>query len=129
MKKVGGILPPTGERRAAGTSAGRVREASLLAKALDELGDATQSVEVEQVGGVVGERGSRGIPRLVVSGVDSDGGMVAIGQPNDDVRVLPVPDADHRQLLPSEGMVGMRDGYQSQRGLGRRGSALGMCPP
>jgi hypothetical protein len=127
MKMVGGILPPTGERRAAGTSVRRVRESSLLAEALDELGHPTQSVEVEQVGGVIGERGSRGIPHRVVSRADSYGGMVTIRQPDDDVRVLTVPDADHRQLLPPEGMMGMRDGHQSQRGLGRRGSALGMC--
>lgn len=127
MKMVGGILPPVGERRT-GISAGRVREASLLAEAFDELGYPTQSVEVEEVGGVVEGRGSRGIARRVVGRADSDGGMVAIGQPDDDVRVLTVPDTDHRQLLAPEGMMGMRDGHASQRGLGRRGSALGRCP-
>src|SRR5262249_19424738 len=128
MKMVGGILPLTGERRAAGTSVGRIREASLLAEALDELGHPTQAVEVKQVGGVAGERGSRGIPRRVVGGADSDGGMVAIRQPDDDVGMLTVPDADHQQLLPPEGMMGMRDRHESRRELGRRGSALGMCP-
>src|SRR5262249_4768824 len=128
MKMVGGILPLPGERRAAGTSVGRIREASLLAEALDELGHPTQAVEVKQVGGVAGERGSRGIPRRVVGGADSDGGMVAIRQPDDDVGMLTVADADHQQLLPTEGMRGMRDRHEARREVGRRGSALGMCP-
>ena len=126
-KMVGGILPPTGERRT-GLSAGRVRETSLLAEALDELGHLTQAVEVQQVGGVVGERGSRGIPRGSVGRADRDGGMAAIRQPHDDVRLFAAPDADHRQWLPPERMLGMRDGHESRRVRGRRDSALGMCP-
>jgi hypothetical protein len=35
-----------------------------------------------------------------------------------------MPDADDGQLLSAEGMMGMRDGHESQSKLGGRGSAL-----
>jgi hypothetical protein len=55
--------------------------------------------------------------------------MAAVGQPDNDIRAGAVADADHRQLLSSQWVVGMSDGHESQRDLGRRGSVLGLCPP
>lgn len=55
--------------------------------------------------------------------------MTAIRQPDDDVGALATADADDGQLLSPEGMMGMRDRHESRRELGRRGSALGLCPP
>jgi hypothetical protein len=114
-KMVGDILSPTAERAAAGISAGRVREASLLTEALDELGHLTQSVEIQQMRG---REGRKGRIRRSVRGTEGDGGMVAIRQPNDDIRSLAATDADDGELLPAERMMGMRDRHESGRGLG-----------
>ncbi len=126
MQMAGGILPPTGQRSAAGISVGRIREASSLAEALDVLGHLTQSVEIKQVRGREGKK--RGI-RGRVSGAEGDGGVVAIRQTDDDIRALAAADANDGELLPAERMMGMRDRHASRRGLGRGGSALGMCRP
>ncbi len=111
---------------AAGISARRVGEAPLPAKAVDELGHLTQSLEVKERARVARRKGYRGAPG-VVRGGQGDGGMAAVGQPDDDVGALAAADADDRQLLSAERVMGMRDRHQSRRGLGGRGSALGMC--
>jgi hypothetical protein len=59
----------------------------------------------------------------------SDGGMTAIGQPDNDVGALTMTDGDDRQWLSAKGVMGMGNGHESQRNLGRRGSALGLCRP
>lgn len=114
-KMVGDILSPTEERAAAGVSAGRVGEASLLTEALDELGHLTQSVEIKQMRGREGRKGRN---RRRVSRAEGDSGMVAIRQPNDDIWALAPTDADNGELLPAERMMGMRDRHASRRGLG-----------
>ena len=63
---------------------------------------------------------------VLVGVAEGDGGMAAVRQADDDdVGILAVADADDRQLLPPEGMMGMGDGHESRRSLGGRGSALG----
>jgi class 3 adenylate cyclase len=62
----------------------------LLAEAVDELGHLTQALEIEQM--ICSRKGSRG--GGVVRGAEGDGSMAAIGQADDDVRALAVPDAD-----------------------------------
>lgn len=95
----------------------------MLAKAIDESGHLSQSVDVKEVRGVAERKSGRGI-RREVGGVQSDSGMSAVWQADDDVGVLALTDADDRQLLSVERMMGMGDGHESRRGLGRRGSAL-----
>ncbi len=63
----------------------------MLAEAVDELGHLPQALKIEQMrSSRKGSRGGDGIVR----GAESDGSMAAIGQADDDVRVLAVPDAD-----------------------------------
>jgi hypothetical protein len=120
-RTVGGILAPEPGAKFAGISAWRVRETSLLAEAVNELGHQTQALEVEQMRSR--RKGSREVGG-VVRRAEGDGGMAAVRQTDDDVRTLTVADADDGQLLPAERMMRMRDGHASRRGLGRRGSAL-----
>jgi hypothetical protein len=62
-----------------------------LAEAVDELGHLPQTLEIEQMRG--SRKGSRGVGG-VGRGAEGDGSMAAIGQADDDVRTLAVPDAD-----------------------------------
>jgi hypothetical protein len=119
--------PPTTVRKVVGLSAGRVRQTSLPAELVDELSQLTQALEVEEVRSSDGRRGCQRVAGVVCR-VQRHGGMAAIGQTDDDIRAAAVADTDHGQLLSAERMMGMRDGHESRRGLGRRGSALGMCP-
>jgi hypothetical protein len=96
---------------------------TLLAERVNALGQLAQASEIEQLRGM--GRGKRGWGiHGQIGGVESDGGVVAIGEANDDVRVLTVADANDGQMLPAERVMGMRDRHESQGGLGRRGSAL-----
>jgi hypothetical protein len=122
----GASYPPTQVRRVLGLSAGRVGQTSLPAEFVDELSKLTQALEIEEVRSSNGRRAGQGVAG-VVRRVQRHGGMAAIGQTDDDIRAVAVADTDHGQLLATERMMGMRDGHASRRGLGREGSALGMC--
>ena len=95
----------------------------MPAEVVDELCQLTQPLEIEEVRS--GD-GRKGCPRVggVVGGAERHSGMAAIGQTHDDIRAVTVADTDDRQLLSAEGMMGMRDGHESQSKLGGRGSAL-----
>ena len=99
----------------------------MLAKAGEELGHAAQAVEVEQRNSGGRRERSRGVSR-VVSRVEGDGSMAAIGQADDDSGVGTAAEAHDGQSLSAERVMGMGDGHPSRRNLGRRGSALGVCP-
>ena len=101
----------------------------MTAECVDELSHLTQALEIKEMRRERGKKGRRGRGDRVVRRAEGDGGMAAIRQLDDDVGILAAADADDRQLLPPEGMVGMRDRHESQRELGGRGSALGMCRP
>lgn len=121
-----GILSPSRASGAGGISAGRVGKTSLSAEIVDEQGHLTKALKIEQMRSANGRRGRRGDDRIVRR-VEGDGGMAAIGQTDDDVRALAAADADNGQLLSAERVMGMGNGHQSQRELGGRGSALGIC--
>ena len=61
--------------------------------------------------------------------IEGSGGMTAVGQSDNDIRVFTAADADDRQLLSAEWMMRMGNCYESRRGLGQRGGALGLCRP
>jgi hypothetical protein len=126
-RAVGGILSPDQGTKRGGLSAERVCHTSLPVEFLDELSHLTQSLKVEKVCSGDGRRRGRRIGG-VIGRAERHGGMAAIGQPHDDVRTLAAADTDDGQLLSTEGMMGMRDGYAFGRRWGRKGSALGMCP-
>jgi hypothetical protein len=101
----------------------------LPAEFVDALGQLTQPLEVEEMSSSDRRRGGHGVVPSEVGRAERDGSMAAIGQTDDNIRAGAVADTDHGQLLSAERMMGMRDRHESQREFGRRGSALGMCPP
>ena len=92
----------------------------------DELGRLAQPLQIEQVRDRTG-RGRDGGRAVRVT--ESNRGMAAVRQADDDVRVGAVPNADDGQLLSAERMMGMGDRHQSRRRRGEKGSALGLCQP
>ena len=96
----------------------------MAAEGVDECGHLTQAGEIEEMSRVGRNRRVPG----VVGGVEGDSAMAAVRQTHDDVRTRAVADADDGQLLSAERVVRMRDGHASRRELGKRGSALGICP-
>jgi hypothetical protein len=122
-----GILP-IARRRVGGTSGRRGGGVFSSAKGVEKLDHPPQSVEVEYVCGT-GRRGQRRWISRGLGCVDGNGRVTAVGQPNDDIGMLTVAEADDRQLLSAEGMMGMGNGHESRRRLGQRGSALRRSRP
>jgi uncharacterized protein (DUF111 family) len=98
----------------------------LLAEFVEALGHLTEPVEIEEVGSGAG---SRDCPRVGRAVAERHGGVAAIGQTHDDVRVLTVADADDGQALSAQRVMRVRDGHASRRELGRGGSVLVTCRP
>ncbi len=94
---------------------------------VDPLGHLPKALEVEEVRSIDGRRRKQGV-RSGVGGAEGHGRMTAIGQADNDIRAGAMANTDDRQLLSAERVMGMRDGHESRRKLGSRGSALGMCP-
>jgi hypothetical protein len=115
VRMVGGILAPEPRTKDCLISPGRARETFLLAEAVDELGQLAQALEIEEMRG--GRKSSRGVGG-VIRGAEGDGGMTAVRQTDDNVGALTVADANDGQWLPTEWMMGMCDGHESQRALG-----------
>jgi hypothetical protein len=88
----------------------------------DKLYGLPQPVESEQVRRARDAlaRGQGG----VVGAAHCDGGMRAIREPDDQIRIDAAPDAHDLDPLAAEGMVGMGNGHESQRRLGLKGSVL-----
>lgn len=95
---------------------------SSLPEVLDELGGLAQAVEGEQVrrAGRDLEDGRGG----VVSAAHGDGGVRAIREPDDEIRIDAASNANDLDALAVEGVVRMGDGHESQRRLGLKGSVL-----
>jgi hypothetical protein len=89
-----------------------------LAELIEEMGDLTQPLEVQQ--GQIGPTLSRweSLPLAVVGPAHADGCMRAIGKAQDQVGIDAAADADDLTSLATEGMMGMGDGYRFQRRLG-----------
>jgi hypothetical protein len=101
--------------------AGRV--ATLAGDAIEEQADLTEPVEIEEVirpgrGLAVGSGG-------IVSAAHGDGGMVPVRESDDEIGIETSADLDDLDLLSTERVMGMGDGDESRRGLGRGGSVLG----
>ena len=75
---VGGILAPDLGAKFAGISAGRVRDTSVLAEAVDQMGHLTQALEIKQMRR--GRKGSRGVGGVICR-AEGDSGMAAEGAP------------------------------------------------
>ena len=55
--------------------------------------------------------------------------MPPVGESDNELGIHSAPKADDLDLLAAERMMGMGDGDESRRRLGRRGSALGASRP
>jgi hypothetical protein len=110
-----------------GDVVGRGRPAALLADSFQELYDLAQASEIQQMRGIRPERRCRRTG--VVGQVHGDGGVGAIGQPHDQVRIRPPANPHDRHLLPVEGVIRMCDSHRFRSWLGRLGSVLWGCRP
>jgi hypothetical protein len=100
----------------------------VLAEPIDELGQPTQTLEIEKMAHADDRKGARGTD-AIIGVAEGDARVAAIRQTHDDVRPLASAEANDRQSLSVERMVGVRDRHASRRRLGKRGSALAMCLP
>jgi hypothetical protein len=109
------MLPRVLGCRPGGTAVGGTNP-SPLGEVVEELEDLPQTVQVEQVfdrrrRGVLGN--GRG-----VGAAQGDGGMSAIREPDDEVRVTASAQANHLDALAAEGVMGMGDRDESRRRWG-----------
>ena len=94
----------------------------LTSDAIEHLEDLTEAVEIEEM---LGPRWPLILRRSEIIGVaQGDGDMPPVRESDDELRIRSTPQADDLDLLAPERMMGMGDGDQSRRRLGRRGSAL-----
>jgi hypothetical protein len=92
------------------------RRATLARDAVQEAADLTESVEIQKMlwpgrGLVLGRRG-------VVRAAHGDGGMVAVRESDDEIRIKPPAELNNLDPLSAERMMRMGDGDKSQRRLG-----------
>jgi len=104
----------------------RGRPVPLLADSFQELYDVAEASEIQKMCGIRPERRCRRTG--VVGQVHRDGGVGAIGQPHDQVRIRPLANPNDRHLLPVEGVIRMCDSHRFRSWLGRLGSVLWGCP-
>ena len=85
------------------------RKASSCPQALQQVEHLAQTAEIEEVSSSGGRLRDRW--RSIVSEMHGDGGMGAIGQTDDDVRLHPLPDTNHDDLLAVQRVIRMRNRY------------------
>jgi len=94
----------------------------LSSDAIEHPEDLTEAMEVEEV---IGPSWQLILRRGEIIGVaQGDEGRPSVGESDHELRSRSTPQADDLDLLAAERMMGMGDGDQSRRRLGRRGSAL-----
>ena len=95
--------------------------------AIEHLEDLTEAVEIEEMTGprwpIILRRSQ------IIGAAQGDGGMPPVRESDDELRIRSPPQADDLDLLAAERMMGMGDGDEFRRRLGRRGSALWESPP
>jgi|SRR3954447_18661388 len=84
-----------------------------LGDALEELEDAAQAREVEQVLG--GRRRQAFERRGVVGAAQGDGGMSSVGESDDEVGITAAAEAEDLDALAAKGVMRMGDGDESRR--------------
>src|SRR5262249_5554406 len=99
-------LPASPGRRLSGPGA---RGRSWLPPVGDELGQLAQPLQIERMRDRTG-RGRDGSRAVRVT--ESNRGVAAVRQANDDGRVSAVPNADDGQLLSAERMMGTGDRHR-----------------
>jgi hypothetical protein len=92
------------------------RGPTVAGDAIKELKDPAQAVEIQQVG-----RWERGIGcgrGEIIRAAQRDGGMPAIRESDDEVRIDSPAEPDDLDPLPAQGMVGMGDRGESRKRSG-----------
>jgi hypothetical protein len=92
------------------------RRGTLVRDAIEQDADLTESVEIQEVirrgqSLAVGGGG-------VVRAAHGDGGMVPVGESDDEIGIEPSAELDDLDLLSAERVMRMGDGDESQRRLG-----------
>src|SRR3954469_14814777 len=106
------MLPRVVGCRPGGIAVGGARRRPL-GDALEELEDAAQAREVEQVlGGSRGQAFERG---EVVGTAQGDGGMSSVREADDEVGIMTAAEAQDLDALAAEGVMRMGDGDESRR--------------
>jgi hypothetical protein len=108
-------------RRGEVSVAGRV--ASLARDAIEEQAGLTEPVEIEEV--IRPWRGLAVVRGGPVGAAHGDGGMVPVRESDDEIGIEASADLDDLDLLSAERVMGMGDGDESRRGLGKGGIVLG----
>src|SRR5262245_4626094 len=106
------MLPRLGRFRPDAIATGR-RSVSGLGETIEQLDDPTQTSEVEQV---LGSQGGRTVQRRsVVGAAQGDGGVTAVGQHDNQFRIVLSAKANNFDALTPKGMMRMGDGDESRR--------------
>jgi hypothetical protein len=106
------MLPPSGRFRPDVIATGRGGE-PWLGQTIKQLDDLTQTIEVEKV---LGSHSGRALQRRsVVGAAQGDGGMAAVGEHNNQVRIASSAKTNDLDPLPSKRMMRMGDGDESRR--------------
>ena len=122
---MGVILARIVRGRRCGEVVGR-RRPRCSSDAIEHLEDLTEAVEIEEM---IGPRWPLILGRREIIGVaQGNGGMPPVRESDNELGIRSTPKADDLDLLAAERMMGMGDGDQSRRRLGRRGSAPWASP-
>jgi hypothetical protein len=106
------MLPRVVRCRPGGIAVGGTGRCAL-GDALEELEDAAQAPEVEQVlGGRRGQAFERG---EAVGAAQGDGGMSSVGEADDEVGIMAAAQSQDLDALAAEGVMRMGDGDESRR--------------
>jgi hypothetical protein len=118
-------LAGLGRGRRSGGAACR-RRPPVRRAAVEHLEDETEAVEIQEV-----IRPGRGINlrrREIIRAAQGDGGMPSVGESDDEIGLDSPTETNDLDTLSTERVMGMGDGDESRRRLGRGGSALGASP-
>jgi hypothetical protein len=102
------------------------RRRPVCPEAIEHLEDLAEAVEIQEVnwpGRGISLRGTE-----IIRAAQGDGGMPSVGESDDEIRIDSPTETNDLDAPSTEGVMGMGDGDESQRRLGRRGSARGAFP-
>ena len=106
------MLPPSGRFGPDVITTGRGSE-PRLGQTIKQLDDLTQTIEVEKV---LGSHSGRTLQRRsIVGAAQGDGGIAAVGEHTNQVRIASSAKTNDLDPLPSKRMMRMGDGDESRR--------------
>ena len=112
---MGVSLPRIGRVRGGAVALSR-RHRAVSSDAIEELEDLTEAVEIQEVIRSRREIASR--RGEIIGAAQGDGGMPAVRETDDEIRIVSAAKPDDLDPLATERMMGMRDGDESRRRSG-----------